>query len=261
MEIIKRKISLDNYTSRKKNTWGQMTATTFYVNIFFKQDMDDMGIGTDVEFTADTATPTIMNPYTPDVRYVNKTLSDYFTPSLFITGYTRDKLDLVKSYSFTQTYQPGLNMSNDTVYDYQGNSYTAVDRVVSDDNQMPITYVIGGDDSYTINPNNPDQTRGIFYKTYSGLTRPIVDSVNGNIDIPVTEMYYKGEGFNNTNTTLSAITKQEYLFGITTTPKVYSDVDIDRGINSAFQKHLQMGEIKNMSDLINYGNGYYKIIK
>jgi hypothetical protein len=46
MEIIKRKISLDNYTSRKKNTWGQMTATTFYVNVFFKQDMDDMGIGT-----------------------------------------------------------------------------------------------------------------------------------------------------------------------------------------------------------------------
>ena len=40
-----------------------------------------------------------------------------------------------------------------------------------------------------------------------------------------------------------------------------SDVDIDRGINSAFQNHLQMGEIKNMSDLINYGNGYYKIIK
>ena len=261
MEIIKRKISLDNYTSRKKNTWGEMTATTFYVNVFFKQDMDDMGIGTDVDFTADTTTPTIMNPYTPDVRYVNKTLSDYFTPSLFITGYTRDKLDLVKSYSFIQTYQPGLNMSSELVEDYQGSQYTGVDRVVSNDNQMPITYVIGGDDSYTINPNNPDQNRGIFYKTYSGLTRPIVDSVVGNTNIPVTEMYYKGEGFNDTNTTLSAITKQEYLFGITTTPTVYSDVDIDRGVNSAFQSHLQMGEIKNMSDLINYGNGYYKIIK
>lgn len=261
MEIIKKKISLDNYTSRKKNTWGQMTATTFYVNVFFKQNMDDMGIGTDIEFTADTTTPTIMNPYTPDVRYVNKTLSDYFTPSLFITGYTRDKLDLVKSYSQIQPYQTGFNMSSEIVDDYQDNQYTAVDRVVTNDNQMPITYIIGGDDNEIINVNNPNQNRGIFYKTYSGLTRPIVDSVTGNISIPVTEMYYKGEGFNNTNTTLSAITKEEYLFGITSTPTVYSDVDVDRGINSAFQSHLQMGEIKNMSDLINYGNGYYKIVK
>ena len=74
-------------------------------------------------------------------------------------------------------------------------------------------------------------------------------------------MYYNSEGFNETNTTLSAITKDEYLFGITTSPSVYSDVNIDRGRNSAFQSHLQLGEIKNMRDLINYGNGYYKIQK
>ena len=50
MEVIKRKISLDDYTSRKKGTWGQITATTFNLNVFFTQDGDDMGIGTDVPF-------------------------------------------------------------------------------------------------------------------------------------------------------------------------------------------------------------------
>ena len=258
MEIIKRKISLDDYTSRKPDSWGEMTATTFYVNVFFKQDFDDMGIGTNLGYIENLTATTIMNQYTPDVRYVNKNLSDYFGPSIFITGKTSDRLDVVKSYSFTSPYQPGLNMSTQNSTDYQNIPYVAVDRVVSDDNQMPITYVIGGDDSYTIDPNNPDQTRGIFFKTYSGITNPIIGGVD---EIPLTEMYYQGESFNETNTTLSAITKEEYLFGVTTTPTVDDDVDIDRGRSSAFQSHLQLGEIKNMRDLINYGNGYYKIQK
>jgi len=253
MEIIKRKISLDEYISKKADkSWGQMTATTFYVNVFFKQDMDDMGIGTNLDYIENITATTVMNEHFPDTRYTNKTLSDYFGPTLFITGTTSDRLDLVKSYSITQKYQVGLDMLSKLTTGATGNIYTSVDKVISDDNKMPITYVIGGDNTETIDPNNPNQNTGIFFKTYSGIT---------NLGAPLTEMYYNSEGFNETNTTLSAITKDEYLFGITTSPSVYSDVNIDRGRNSAFQSHLQLGEIKNMRDLINYGNGYYKIQK
>jgi len=54
---------------------------------------------------------------------------------------------------------------------------------------------------------------------------------------------------------------KEYLFGITFTPTVDNDILIDRGINTVFQNHLQLSEIKNMSDLVNYGNGFYNITK
>ena len=278
METIKRKISLDEYLVKEsgENKWGLYKwslepyksnfalGTDSYgelvpslsLNIFITQESDDMGIGTNMDFTENTTVTTIMNQHTPDIRYENKDLNDYFVPSIFITGTTSDRLNLVKSYSMTQIYQPGFNMSmnnNVNTPNYGGNPYSAVNRVVSNDDNMPITYIINGNDIENIDPNNPNPGVGIFYKTYSGLTN---DSGG-----ELTEMYYKGEGFNETNTTLSAITKDEYLFGITTSPTVYSDVDIDRGINSAFQSHLQLGEITNMRDLVNYGNGYYKIQK
>ena len=50
-----------------------------------------------------------------------------------------------------------------------------------------------------------------------------------------------------------------YLFGITSSPTVVNDLFIDRGRNAVIQSHMQLGEIKNMTDLINYGNGFYNL--
>ena len=72
-------------------------------------------------------------------------------------------------------------------------------------------------------------------------------------------MYINSEGFNATNVHLSATTKEEYLFGITSSPTVFNDLFIDRGRATVIQSHMQLGEIKNMSELMNYGNGFYKI--
>ena len=65
--------------------------------------------------------------------------------------------------------------------------------------------------------------------------------------------------FNKTNVDLQATTKEEYLFGITSSPTVFNDLFIDRGRATVIQSHMQLGEIKNMSDLINYGNGFYNL--
>jgi len=72
-------------------------------------------------------------------------------------------------------------------------------------------------------------------------------------------VYYHGQGVNETNSTLAALTIQEYLLHITQKPKVYSDLFIDRGGTSVLQSHLQMSEIITMEQLVNYGNGYYNI--
>ena len=51
MEVIKRKIDLEKSTDRStKKHWGELTATTFYINILITQTIDDMGLFTDQEF-------------------------------------------------------------------------------------------------------------------------------------------------------------------------------------------------------------------
>jgi hypothetical protein len=72
-------------------------------------------------------------------------------------------------------------------------------------------------------------------------------------------MYYHGQGVNETNSTLSALTIEEYLLHITQKPKVDSDLFIDRGEASVLQSHLQMSEITTLEQLVNYNNGYYNI--
>jgi hypothetical protein len=267
MEIIKRKILLEDYISRADATWGtpkwdiDPKFSAFTLNVMFTQDTDDMGIVTDLEYIPNPSASFINDPLSPDTRLDGKGLDDYFFPGLSISGYSEDRLDTVKSYDPTERFKVLFNMDSEVVDDFQGNQHTSVSRVVSNANQMPITYIDGGDASESINVNNPDPQLGIFFKTYSGRTRLVTSSVFGDYNTKLTEIYYKGQGFNNTNTTLSAITKEEYLFGITTKPTVFSDVFIERGRNTVLQSHMQLSEIVNMDDLINYGNGFYKIQK
>jgi len=97
-------------------------------------------------------------------------------------------------------------------------------------------------------------------KTYKNITRRVVSEETFS-DISLTEFFYNSEGFNETNVSLDASFKEEYLFGIVNTPEVESDVFIDRGRTTVLQNHLQLSEITNMGELINYSNGYYNIIK
>jgi hypothetical protein len=95
---------------------------------------------------------------------------------------------------------------------------------------------------------------------YSGVTRQIL--VEDEITVvPLTTYRYIGEGFNETNISLSALTKEEYLFGIISPPEVQNDVFIDRGITTVMDRHLKLSEIRNIKELENYGNGYYKLNK
>ena len=72
---------------------------------------------------------------------------------------------------------------------------------------------------------------------------------------------YIGQGLNETNVSLSALAKEEYLFGIISPPEVKSDVFIDRSVMSIMDMHLRLSEIKNLGELTRYGNGYYNITR
>ena len=57
------------------------------------------------------------------------------------------------------------------------------------------------------------------------------------------------------------IFKEEYLMGVSSLENVDANIYIERGINAAFEKHLKLGEVKSLDDLLQYGNGYYKIME
>lgn len=291
MELIKRKILLEDSIDRSNNSvnWGKLTADTFYINVFITQNADDMGLFTDIEYfsaTTDTSnvvdysilieklassgltfpfmsteTPYLTNTLTPtEEKTIRKPFSiesDYYNYlNLRLSGYTDSKIDDVKTYKKTEKLKANFNMGVETYNNYQNITIDGVDRIVSI--SEPIVYVF--DTPVDINIGSENQVYGLQYMDYSASTRVV------NIDglkyrIPVTKVNYIGEGNNETNTSLSALTKEEYLFGIISTPQIQNDVFIERGVTSVIEPHLKLSEVKNLRELTTYGNGYYNITR
>lgn len=294
MEIQKIKISLDKFVNRENNSgYGKITADTFNVNILLTQDIKDVGRFIDFPYiTFQENYPNLTYAPIPeklqyygggnfnfintpganfnptgdlyddnDIRYKNKNLSDYFTNNIIVTGKTEDRLENFASYGYRglNKFIPGFDLNKGLYFNYQNTQINGVTRVISLNDFNPIIYTEDGDLN---DPNlgNELQSNGILFKTYSGQTREFTNSLGEVINIPVTNMYYHGQGVNETNSTLSALTIEEYLLHITQSPKVESDVFIDRGTTSVLQNHLQLSEISSLDALVTYGNGYYNII-
>lgn len=298
IEIQKKKILLEDSIDRtyESKTWGMLTATTFYVNILLTQSMDTMGIFTDIDYlppaeTASAPNYTILknkllalgiptnafgfmgpNPQqitiTPKgttepntLRPINKTLVQYYNYlGLRISGYTDSKIEDVRSYGANNPYRIGFDVEKSDYYNYETTPVlvNGVSRIKTMGDQVnPRIYVFDAvNDGITLGQAN--QPYGLRYLEYTGQTRIVFNELV-KTSIPITQFDYIGEGWNNTNTSLSMITKEEYLFGIIFPPEVQSDVFIDRGITPVTDKHLKMSEISNLGELQNYGNGYFKL--
>lgn len=298
MEVIKRKVLLEEATDRNygSTTWGVVTATTFYLNIQLNQTMDDMGLFTDIDFTPkpknnqalylvdytilidkleqegssfpfmvgvtplDSNSTQFMGLLSPTdkavLRLTNRTLAQYYyygnNP---LTGSTDSKIDDVRSYKRNVPYIAGFNINEESYLNYQGNNtIDGVNRVTNIGE--PKVYVFDAIDDLTI--GMPNQTTGLQYKDF------LTSTINGNlvpagIDLPTTTFRFISEGWNQTNTSLSALIKEEFLFGIISRPEVQNDVFIDRGVVPVLDYHLRLSEIKNLGQLQQYGNGYYRI--
>jgi len=289
MEVIKRKILLEDSIDRGDNspTYGVMTASTFYLKVMLTQNADDMGIFTDETYIPNdginqnppnysiltqklnslgvffpfmagiTPPPStgITGTTAVTVRLTGATAPNYyFYGNSRITGATDTKIEDVKTYDLRAPYQVGFNMGAETYFNYINNVVVGVDRVSY--LGEPTVYVFDTEDNSNLGQST--QTTGLQYKDYTGITRNVViDGVSERV--PLTTFEFIGEGFNETNTSLSALTKEEYLFGVISPPKVESDVFIDRGKTTVMEKHLKLSEIRNLGDLVRYGNGFYRI--
>lgn len=204
-------------------------------------------------------TPANINTY-PNTRFSGATVDQWYRFAGYITGHTNDKLNEVRSYDNTDPFIPFLVFEDDDYINYLGNTIASgVTTVVSD--AYPITYVMDAAANTLTNINllgTPAQATGLQYHTYSADTYTIFESDMVQVK-PRTDVRYVGEGWNETNVDLSAMTKQEYLLGIVSPPEVQSDLFIDRGATTVTEDHLRLGEIKGLDALLDYGNGYYRV--
>jgi hypothetical protein len=58
---------------------------------------------------------------------------------------------------------------------------------------------------------------------------------------------------------VSAITKNEALMNVIDQPQLYNSIFVERGKNSGVENFLRLGEVSNLSDLLNYGYNYFII--
>lgn len=276
MELIKRKILLENYIDRADNssTYGSLTATSFYINIMLTQDADDMGMFTDIiyipeglglnsavdytvliqKLSASGITFPFMTGILPStsvtgisntLRTTNSVVSDYYTmyTGTQLTLRTSSRVEEVRAYDNANKYKLNFDTTSEKYTGYTGNIVNGVSRVTSFSN--PFTYVFDADKN--------DPKIGTYYQKDGLLLQDYTGGTN------YTNLSYFRQGWNQTNTSLSASTKEEYLFGIISKPEVESDVFIDRGIITIYEKHLKLSEITNLGELARYGRGYYNL--
>jgi hypothetical protein len=291
MEFKKVKILLEDFRSRDSNyKYGQFTADTINVNVFLEEEIKDMGTfinhpyveynklyplltyqpipqklmdygGTDFNFLNNPGSNFNPTGNRPDVRYRYKTNADFWQSGVIVSGITEERLESVSSYGYIglEKYVSDFDLNKNIYQNYLGNTVNGVTRILSINDFKPIIYTEDGD------LNDPNlgtvlQSNGILFKTYTGTTnyRTLIAANRNNVN-NLTMISYQGQAYNKTNTSLSALTIEEYLLHITEKPKVDSDLFIDRGGNSVLQSHLQLAEIVSLDELVNYGNGYYNL--
>lgn len=109
-----------------------------------------------------------------------------------------------------------------------------------------------------------DEIETIYYYDFEYEMRGFELSDYGNIGVqvrPTTFTVFEDEKEKSEKVMdVSPTTRVEYKFGISTPNKVNSQIYVDRGICTAFDKHLKLTEISSLEALEQYSNGALTII-
>lgn len=238
-------ISVEGYINENPK-YGEIDKSNIFLQIPLNQTTTNVGIYSDFEFIESKLLSN--GEPIPCKRKTGLPVENYYTfDEHFVTGLTESQLFVVQSYNNANPYIIGNNMSNNPSKFFSG---------VIEIKTNSIVYVIGGDlDTNGIYVNNT----GVVYETFNQFRRVYYEQTDESKDIPLTTFKYFTKGYREDNTQLSAIVKDEKLYGITQKPSVDSDLFVDRGNVNVYERHLKLSEIKSMGHLIRYGNGFYNV--
>lgn len=75
-----------------------------------------------------------------------------------------------------------------------------------------------------------------------------------------TSIYFQqSSGLTKDNLTAVPITKDEVLLKVMDQPQIQTNVFVERGKNSAYERVQRLGEVDNLGDMINYGYGFFNV--
>ena len=73
--------------------------------------------------------------------------------------------------------------------------------------------------------------------------------------------FEESSGFTDNNLTAVPITKLESLLKVMDQPQIQTNVFLERGKNSAYERIQRLGEVDNLGDMLNYGYGFFNVQK
>ena len=230
--------------------FGQKIKNTIDVDLFLTQNVDDMGLFTDKEYTP-SDNPLISKPQGFNSfeygRLPGAPQYFYYYDNVTVTGGTDDGyLNQVRSYRVDSNgnpiYVPYLNTSDDTINIFNG--------VLTEDSEKTI-YKIGASPSDIINT-------GVEFTTYKNQFVKTKDEYGKNLSYFKTNFKINNGGWSINNVSLSAITKKEEYLGVVFPPEVDSVVFINRGVADIFERHSILSELKTTNDIDTNRGGYIR---
>ena len=75
----------------------------------------------------------------------------------------------------------------------------------------------------------------------------------------LTLFFEYSSGLTENNIVAEPITKNEVLIKIIDQPQIQTNVFVERGKNSAYERVERLGEVDNLGDMINYGYGFFNV--
>ena len=76
-----------------------------------------------------------------------------------------------------------------------------------------------------------------------------------------TIFFEQSSGFTENNLSQRPITKEEVLLRVIDQPQIQTNVFVERGKNSAYERIQRLGEVDNLGDMINYGYKFFNVVK
>lgn len=251
--------------------WGQIVVDKIDLNILLTQNIDDIGIYLDVDYVDEVPNYSVLQnyyattltgltwttplphntvftgPYTFDqqilYRLKGQTVANYYFSGGTVTGITNSIINAVKTYNQLIPYQVGFNLNaNPTQYFSgvlsltSGSTIYVLDALISNLTNSGIKYI-------------DENTKRTVYDDVFKIDRIINN----------TFFSYNAPGWNSSNISLSALTKEELDLGVVFPHEIDNDVFIDRGAISVEENQMKLSEIDSLSQLQRYGNKYYNI--